>query len=85
MTIGSEMHDNLRTIMDASGDLLDHVRRETTKLDIVMSALYEQAHDDVNDPEIPGMLQDAASHAKQAQASLLAFRDYLSEIAREML
>lgn len=79
------MDDNLRLMLDASSDLLDIIQRETTKLDIVMSALYEQADDDTTDPEIPGMLADAARHAKQSVDGLVAFADYLHDIGKELL
>jgi len=79
------MDDNLRLMLDASDDLLDDIQRQTTKLDIVMSALYEQVEDDPVDPEVPGMLRDAADHAKNAIGGLMAFRDYLTDIAKELL
>lgn len=79
------MNEHLREIMDASEDLLVLLNTETTKLYTVMSALYEQAEDDPTDPEIPGMLRDAANHAREANGFLLAFRDYLTDIAKELL
>ena len=79
------MDDDLRLMLDASSDLLDDILRKTTKLDRVMSAFYEQVEDDPVDPEIPGMLRDAAEHAKDAMGGLMAFRDYLTDIAKEIL
>ncbi|HEY7825047.1 MAG TPA: hypothetical protein VIG24_19560 [Acidimicrobiia bacterium] len=79
------MNENLRTVLDASDDLLDDIRRQTSKLDIVMSALYEQVEDDPDDEELPGMLRDASEHATNALAGLMAFRDYLADIAKEIL
>jgi len=79
------MDDNVRLMMDAADDVLDGIRKETQRLDIVMFALFEQAGEDTVDPEIPGMLTDAANHAKAATEGLSALRDYITDIAREIL
>lgn len=79
------MDDNLRLMMDACNDLMESTRSQVWKLEQVLFALYEEAEDDPNSDEIPSILSDASKHAKHAQNGVLCLRDYITDIAKELL
>ena len=79
------MNDNLRMMLDASDDLLDTLRGEHAKLEQVMFALYEEIEDNPESSEVAPMLTDANNYAKAAEGTLVALRDYITDIGRELL
>jgi hypothetical protein len=79
------MDDNLRLMMDSANDLMESTRSQLWKLEQTLFALYEEAEDDPNSEEIPRLLSDASQHAKHSQNGLLCLRDYITDIAKELL
>ena len=79
------MDDNLRLMLDAANDLMEMTRSDIWKLEQEMFALREEAEDDPNSDEIPKILSDASRRAKAGQDGLMAMRDYITDIAKELM
>ena len=79
------MDDNLRLMIDAANDLMEHTRSRIWKLEQTLFALHEEAEDDPESDEIPKILADASEQAKHSQNGLLCIRDYITDIAKELL
>jgi hypothetical protein len=79
------MDDNLRRMLDAANDLMEMTRSEFWKLEQAMFALCEEAEDDPNSDEIPKIIADAFRRAKAGQDGLMAMRDYITDIAMELM
>jgi len=79
------MDDNLRLMLDAANDLMEMTRSDIWKLEQEMFALREEAEDDPNSDEIPKILADASRRAKAGQDGLMAMRDYITDIAKELM
>jgi len=79
------MDENLRLMVDAADDLMESTRSVVWKLEQTMFAIAEEADDDPTSAELPGLLTDAANLAKEAQGGIAAMRDYITDIARELL
>lgn len=79
------MNENLRSMLDAMNDLTEQVHKEAWKLDQTCFAIAEETEDDPASELIPGMLQDATEHVKNARGSLLAIADYITDVAKELL
>jgi len=79
------MTEDLRMMLDSVDDLIIDTGKQLAKTAQVFAALYEEIEDDPASDELPGMLADTARHAWAAEGSLLAIRDYMSDIGRELL
>lgn len=79
------MNDDLRLMLDAASDLIDGIRKDLWKLEQVVFAIGEESEDDPASDELPMMLADAAKYAANCAGGLMAARDYISDIAKEIL
>ena len=79
------MDDNLRLMLDAANDLMEMTRSDIWKMEQDIFALREEAEDDPASDEIPKILSDASRRAKAAQDGLAAMRDYIADIAKELM
>jgi len=79
------MNDGLRELLDTTDDLLTSLRAKNAKLEQVMFALYEEIEDNPESSEVATMLADANNYAKAAEGTLVAVRDYITDIGRELL
>lgn len=79
------MNDGLRELLDTTDDLLTSLRAKNAKLEQVMFALYEEIEDNPESSEVGPMLADANNYAKAAEGTLVAVRDYITDIGRELL
>jgi len=79
------MTEDLRMMLDSVDDLIIDAGRQLANLAQVFSAMYEEIEDDPASDELPGMMADTARHAWAAEGTLLAIRDYMIDIGRELL
>lgn len=79
------MDDNLRLMLDSASDLLDAIRKDMWKLEQAVFAIAEESEDDPSSEELPLMLSDASRHAKSCADGFAAVRDYITDIAKEIL
>jgi len=79
------MDENLRLMLDSVDDLIVDAGKQLAKTAQVFTALYEEIEDGRASDELPGMLADTARHAYAAEGTLLAIRDYMSDIGKELL
>lgn len=79
------MDDNLRIMLDALKELMEMTRSDIWKMEQDIFALREEIEDDLNSDEIPKILSDASRRAKAGQDGLMAIRDYITDIAKELM
>jgi len=79
------MNDGLRELLDTTDDLLTSLRAKNAKLEQVMFALYEEIEGQPGVVRGWPMLADANNYAKAAEGTLVAVRDYITDIGRELL
>lgn len=79
------MNDDLRAMLDSMDELLDELRGRLSSCDQVCFALCEEAEEDPNSTEIPGLLIDAGKEIGGLHLAVMALQGTMADIAKELL